>query len=46
MLVATGRTPFEELAALDPDVVLPDLSDVEAVLRILLDGAGGSASLS
>ena len=38
LLVATGGTGFEELEALAPDRVLADLSDTEAVARILLDG--------
>jgi hypothetical protein len=36
-LVGTGRIPLEELAALDADRVVPDLSDVETVLKVLLD---------
>ena len=40
LLVATGRMPLEELAALEPDAVLPDLSDTEAVTRILLADNG------
>lgn len=35
LLVATGRAPFDELAALHPDAVLPDLSDTAAVVKIL-----------
>lgn len=35
LLVATGRPTFEELTELDADAVLPDLSDVEGVLRLL-----------
>ncbi len=35
LLVGTGRTPVEELAALEPDAVLPDMSEVEAVAAIL-----------
>ncbi len=38
LLVATGRTPFDDLAALGPDAVLGDLSDTDAVARILTDG--------
>jgi phosphoglycolate phosphatase len=33
-LVATGRRPFEELAALGADVVLPDLSDPRPLLDL------------
>jgi phosphoglycolate phosphatase-like HAD superfamily hydrolase len=36
LLVATGRIPFEELAAAGPDALLPDLSDVDRVVTILL----------
>jgi phosphoglycolate phosphatase-like HAD superfamily hydrolase len=35
-LVATGHTPLEELAQLDPDAVLDDLSDTEAVVKLLV----------
>ena len=35
LLVATGRFGFEELAGLDADVVLGDLSDVDGVLALL-----------
>ena len=35
LLVATGTWAFEDLAALDADAVLPDLSDVELVLSVL-----------
>jgi phosphoglycolate phosphatase-like HAD superfamily hydrolase len=35
LLVATGRSSFDELAALEPDAVLADLSDVDAAVRIL-----------
>ena len=38
LLVATGRTPLEELERLQPDHALPDLSDTEAVVRILTSG--------
>ena len=38
LLVATGRTPFDDLVPLGADALLPDLSDVDLVLRILLDG--------
>jgi phosphoglycolate phosphatase len=35
LLVATGLIPLEELTGLGADAVLPDLSDVDAVERIL-----------
>ena len=35
LLVATGRVPLEELGGLGADEVLPDLSDTEAVIRVL-----------
>lgn len=35
LLVATGRFPIEELEAEEPDEVLPDLTDTEAVLKLL-----------
>lgn len=35
LLVATGGTPLHELERLDADAVLPDLTDVDAVTRIL-----------
>ena len=35
LLVATGRSSFDELEALEPDAVLADLSDVDAAVRIL-----------
>lgn len=35
LLVATGRTPLDELERLEPDVVLADLADTEAVAAIL-----------
>jgi phosphoglycolate phosphatase len=35
LLVATGLVPLDELAPLDADQVLPDLSDVDEVERIL-----------
>jgi phosphoglycolate phosphatase-like HAD superfamily hydrolase len=35
LLVATGTTPIEELAALEPDAVRPDLSDVDEVVALL-----------
>ncbi|MDP9005783.1 MAG: haloacid dehalogenase-like hydrolase [Actinomycetota bacterium] len=34
-LVGTGKVPVTELAALGPDAVLDDLSDVDAVLKLL-----------
>jgi phosphoglycolate phosphatase len=37
LLVATGRVPLEELERLGADQVLPDLSDTEAVTRLLTD---------
>ena len=37
LLVATGRAPFTELETLGADVVLPDLSDRDAVVRILTE---------
>lgn len=37
LLVATGRIPYDELAALPADAVLPDLRDVDAVAALLLD---------
>lgn len=36
LLVGTGRTSVADLAALGPDVVLPDLSDVDRVVDKLL----------
>ena len=36
LLVATGRTSFAGLEALEPDAVLDDLSDTDSVLKILL----------
>jgi phosphoglycolate phosphatase len=35
LLVATGGSPFSELAPLDPDALLEDLSDVDAAFKIL-----------
>jgi len=35
LLVATGGSSMADLAALDPDVLLDDLSDVDAVFKIL-----------
>jgi phosphoglycolate phosphatase len=37
LLVATGWTPLAELQEGGAEVVLPDLSDTEAVVRVLLD---------
>jgi phosphoglycolate phosphatase-like HAD superfamily hydrolase len=39
LLVATGRVPFDELSRAGADAALPDLSDVERVQEIVLDGA-------
>lgn len=36
LLVATGRTPADELGALQPDAVFEDLSDTEQVMKTLL----------
>lgn len=38
LAVATGRHTEPELAAHDPDAVLPDLADTERVLEFFLDG--------
>lgn len=38
LLVATGRIPIHDLTDLGADAVLPDLSDVDAVLALVLDG--------
>jgi phosphoglycolate phosphatase-like HAD superfamily hydrolase len=35
LLVATGRTPLEELEDLEPDAALVDLSDVDAAFHLL-----------
>jgi phosphoglycolate phosphatase-like HAD superfamily hydrolase len=35
LLVATGRATFEELDLLEPEVLLPDLSDADGVMRLL-----------
>lgn len=43
LLVATGRPSLEELARLQPDAVLADLSDTEAAIRILCGPDGGGA---
>ena len=39
LLVATGRVAFDELAEAGADATLPDLSDVDAALRLLLSSA-------
>jgi len=36
LLVATGRTPMAELESLGPDALLPDLSNVDAVITLLV----------
>ena len=41
LAVATGWTSFEDLARHDPDAVLPDLTDLEGVMAMLL-GANSS----
>jgi phosphoglycolate phosphatase-like HAD superfamily hydrolase len=38
LLVATGRHGIEELRAAPADAVVPDLTDTDGVLRLLLDG--------
>ncbi len=38
LLVATGRTPYDELVALGPEAVVADLSDVDAAATTLLCG--------
>jgi phosphoglycolate phosphatase len=38
VLVATGHAPLEELRATDVDVVLADLADVDAVVKLLSAG--------
>ena len=35
LLVATGRTPIDQLRALDPDAVVDDLSDTDALFALL-----------
>jgi phosphoglycolate phosphatase len=40
--VATGRTPSERLAAVDPDALLPDFSDTGATVAAILGDDGGS----
>ncbi|HEY5246779.1 MAG TPA: haloacid dehalogenase-like hydrolase [Acidimicrobiales bacterium] len=35
LLVASGRPSYDELAALGPDALLPDLTDTDAVVRLL-----------
>jgi len=37
LLVATGKEGIGPLAGLSPDLLLPDLSDTEAVLAALLE---------
>lgn len=44
MAVATGSHDLDELAACRPDAVVPDLSDVAGVLRLLDDWAGAPAA--
>jgi phosphoglycolate phosphatase len=44
LLVGTGRDGYEPLRGLDADAVLPDLSDVEAVLDLLTAGTGAARS--
>jgi len=49
VLIATGRTPFAELAALAPAAVFPDWSDraaIAAALVALGDGDGGSGRIA
>jgi phosphoglycolate phosphatase-like HAD superfamily hydrolase len=36
LLVGTGRIPMEDLEGIGADAVLPDLSDVDAVVRLLV----------
>lgn len=43
LLVATGRIPLAELQSVGADAVMPDLSDTEAVLDLLLDRRGPGA---
>jgi phosphoglycolate phosphatase len=38
LLVGTGRYGFEQLRRIGADAVLPDLTDNDAVLRVVLDG--------
>jgi len=42
--VATGWTPLAELRALDPEALLPDLSDTQRALDGILQGCGALAS--
>ena len=35
LLVASGRPGYDELAALGPHALLPDLTDTDAVVRLL-----------
>jgi phosphoglycolate phosphatase len=39
LLVATGRVALDELGEAGADAALPDLSDVDAVERLLLSSA-------
>lgn len=39
LLVATGRAPLADLEALEPDAILPDLSDTDAAVGVLLGGS-------
>jgi phosphoglycolate phosphatase len=43
LLVATGSTPLAELAALGPDAVMADLTDVDAVFNLLTAYEGPGA---
>lgn len=38
LLVATGRTTYDELAALGPDALMADLSDVDTAWQLLVKG--------
>jgi phosphoglycolate phosphatase-like HAD superfamily hydrolase len=40
LLVGTGRSPAGELAALGPDALVDDLSDVEGIFELLTGGSG------
>jgi phosphoglycolate phosphatase-like HAD superfamily hydrolase len=42
--VATGWTPLAELRALEPEALLPDLSDTQRALDEILQGCGAHAS--
>lgn len=44
LLVATGRTPLADLKSLGADVVLVDLSDVRAVISLLIPAIGSDAA--